>query len=29
LSAPAYEPTCTFSVRIENGEIQVRDDRGD
>ena len=29
LSAPAYEPTATFPVRIEDGEIQVRDDRWD
>ncbi len=29
LSAPAYEPTATFPVRIENGEVQVRDHRGD
>lgn len=29
LSAPAYEPTVTFPVRIENGQIQVRDDRWD
>ena len=29
LSAPAYEPTATFPVRIEHGEIQVRDDRWD
>jgi 3-phenylpropionate/trans-cinnamate dioxygenase ferredoxin subunit len=29
LSAPAYEPTATFPVRVENGEIQVRDDRWD
>ena len=29
LSAPAYEPTATFPVRIENGEIQVRDTRWD
>ena len=29
LSAPAYEPTSTFPVRIENGVIQVRDDRWD
>lgn len=29
LSPPAYEPTDTFPVRIENGEIQVRDDRWD
>jgi 3-phenylpropionate/trans-cinnamate dioxygenase ferredoxin component len=27
LSAPAYEPTAKFPVRVENGEIQVRDDR--
>lgn len=27
LSTPAYEPTDTFPVRVENGEIQVRDDR--
>jgi 3-phenylpropionate/trans-cinnamate dioxygenase ferredoxin component len=27
LSAPAYEPTATFPVRIENGMVQVRDDR--
>ena len=29
LSAPAYEPTATFPVRVENGKIQVRDDRWD
>jgi 3-phenylpropionate/trans-cinnamate dioxygenase ferredoxin subunit len=29
LSAPAYEPTATFPVRIENGEVQVRDARWD
>ena len=29
LCAPAYEPTDTFPVRVENGEIQVRDDRWD
>jgi 3-phenylpropionate/trans-cinnamate dioxygenase ferredoxin component len=29
LSPPAYEPTSTFPVRLENGEIQVRDDRWD
>jgi len=29
LSAPAHEPTATFPVRVENGEIQVRDDRWD
>jgi 3-phenylpropionate/trans-cinnamate dioxygenase ferredoxin subunit len=27
LSAPAYEPTAKFPVRVENGEVQVRDDR--
>lgn len=29
LSAPAYEPTAKFPVRIENGNIQVQDDRWD
>jgi 3-phenylpropionate/trans-cinnamate dioxygenase ferredoxin subunit len=29
LSAPAYEPTETFPVRIDDGEVQVRDDRWD
>lgn len=29
LSAPAYEPTATFPVRVENGMVQVRDDRWD
>lgn len=29
LTAPAYEPTATFPVRIEKGEIQVRDNRWD
>ena len=29
LSAPAYEPTAKFPVRIENGTVQVRDDRWD
>ena len=29
LSAPAYEPTTIFPVRIENGIVQVRDDRWD
>jgi len=29
LSAPAYEPTAKFPVRVENGVIQVRDDRWD
>ncbi|MFT5562126.1 MAG: 3-phenylpropionate/trans-cinnamate dioxygenase ferredoxin subunit [Litorivivens sp.] len=29
LSAPAYEPTSKFPVRIENGVVQVCDDRWD
>ena len=29
LCAPAYEPTARFPVRVENGVIQVRDDRWD
>jgi len=29
LSAPAYEPTAKFPVRVERGEIQVRDHRWD
>ncbi len=29
LSAPAYEPTAVFPVRIEDGVVQVRDDRWD
>ncbi len=29
LTAPAYEPTTTFPVRVENGVVQVRDDRWD
>jgi 3-phenylpropionate/trans-cinnamate dioxygenase ferredoxin subunit len=29
LTAPAYEPTDTFPVRLEEGQIQVRDDRWD
>ena len=29
LTAPAHEPTATFPVRVENGEVQVRDDRWD
>ena len=29
LSAPAYEPTATFPVRIENGHVQVKDERWD
>ena len=29
LTAPAYEPTDSFPVRVEDGYIQVRDDRWD
>jgi len=29
LAAPAYEPTATFPVRVENGIVQVRDNRWD
>lgn len=29
LSAPAYEPVATFPVRVENGGVQVRDERWD
>ncbi|MEX2515941.1 MAG: non-heme iron oxygenase ferredoxin subunit [Gammaproteobacteria bacterium] len=29
LTPPAYEPTTTFPVRVENGMVQVRDDRWD
>ncbi len=29
LTAPAYEPTATFPVRVEKGEVQTRDDRWD
>lgn len=29
LSAPAYEPTSTFPVRMQDGVIQVNDDRWD
>jgi 3-phenylpropionate/trans-cinnamate dioxygenase ferredoxin component len=29
LTAPAYEATATFPVRIENGVVQVRDNRWD
>lgn len=29
LTAPAYEPLATFPVRVENGMVQVRDDRWD
>ena len=29
LSPPAYEPTAVFPVRVDQDEIQVRDDRWD
>jgi 3-phenylpropionate/trans-cinnamate dioxygenase ferredoxin subunit len=29
LTAPAYEATAQFPVRIENGVVEVRDDRWD
>lgn len=29
LSPPAYEPVPTFPVRVEDGMVQVRDDRWD
>ncbi|HYA20817.1 MAG TPA: non-heme iron oxygenase ferredoxin subunit [Burkholderiales bacterium] len=29
LTAPAYEPTASFPVRVYSGEIQVKDDRWD
>lgn len=29
LSAPAYEPTAKFPLRVENGVIEVKDDRWD
>ena len=29
LSAPAYEPTACLPVRVEAGQVQVRDDRWD
>jgi 3-phenylpropionate/trans-cinnamate dioxygenase ferredoxin component len=29
LAPPAFEPTAKFPVRVENGGIQVRDDRWD
>ena len=29
LTAPAYEPVPTFPVRVEEGVVQVRDDRWD
>jgi 3-phenylpropionate/trans-cinnamate dioxygenase ferredoxin subunit len=29
LTPPAFEPTATFPVRVENDEVQVRDERWD
>jgi len=29
LTPPAFEPTTTFPVRVENGMVQVSDDRWD
>lgn len=29
LTAPAYEPVATFPVRVQDGEVQVRDNRWD
>ena len=29
MAPPAYEPVAKFPVRVENGEVQVRDDRWD
>lgn len=29
LCAPAYEPVCTFPVRVEDGLVQVMDNRWD
>lgn len=29
LTPPAYEPTAKFPVRVENGVVQVKDDRWD
>jgi len=29
LAPPAYEPVAVFAVRIENGRVQVRDERWD
>ncbi len=29
LTAPAYEATAKFPVRVEDGQVQVRDDRWD
>jgi 3-phenylpropionate/trans-cinnamate dioxygenase ferredoxin subunit len=29
LSPPAYEPVATFPVRLDDGKVQVRDERGE
>jgi 3-phenylpropionate/trans-cinnamate dioxygenase ferredoxin subunit len=29
LTAPAYEPTAKLPLRVENGVIEVKDDRWD
>ena len=29
LTPPAYEPTATFPVRVQDGMVQVKDDRWD
>lgn len=29
LSPPAYEPTATFPVKVEDGKVYIRDDRWD
>jgi 3-phenylpropionate/trans-cinnamate dioxygenase ferredoxin subunit len=29
LSPPAYEPTATFPVKVEDGKVYVRDNRWD
>src|SRR5512147_1258959 len=29
LTAPAYEPTATFPVKVEDGKVYVRDNRWD
>jgi 3-phenylpropionate/trans-cinnamate dioxygenase ferredoxin component len=29
LSAPAYEPTASFPVRVQDGMVQTKDDRWD
>lgn len=29
LTAPAYEPTATFPIRIQDGIVQTKDDRWD